>query len=715
MTLPRQAQTCAVYITDSWENEWELQDRVYCDQFACVAGPDVGEATLGFWYGIIQPAQSPNYVSRAAKDLNGHYIKLVLTQFTEDDDETVRYWYGVVVETSQQRYGTITAIGETVEFGKQTFHCRGLEFLLQRTNLDTSFVVDSTGAEIEIGRAIAFNLGPGRSTDHQRLGNKSETPGERDAPIFAFEIATGGLKTEVAEKLWSVQDIVVYLLHYHPPADINGTDKLNWTSPDGGDAEVLERLFPVVQAQGKSVKQILDEIIDRRRLVGYTIIVEGEEERPKIDVFTFNKTIIDLPSGETIAPNSNQQTWYFEDDATIQTAVVSEDDATRFDVVIVRGAHLGACFTIGNASTYGTSLVKDWDTTTETAYDTGASADGGYSALVSMDKQAANRAFRADDVFAKVYRAFLLKTNFNGILNSVTVCPDPTLEAADETPSTTSTQFWYPGLRFLDRLPLQTGYNYATVDGFEASTLTIDSSQPDYLRPFAIMQGPGSLYYRMDNPGGGKATAETLKDGGMTWAASLRMQDNCPGLFIDVHGAGQHIIAVDDFSAPDSDDSADLEAYVDWKDIRCTIFCEFDQHVEAKYPSGELTTEADVVRELIIDRPEFRLDYLTPGTVIGIDDAGALITTDGGYVRDDRAQMQDLARCAFEWYGQTRRAMTIVQRDLVCDRQIGELITNIGSAESPVEINSVITKMVFDLLSGTVTVTTQYAELDFTR
>ncbi len=193
------------------------------------------------------------------------------------------------------------------------------------------------------------------------------------------------------------------------------------------------------------------------------------------------------------------------------------------------------------------------------------------------------------------------------------------------------------------------------------------------------------------------------------------MQDNCPGLFIDVHGGPQHIIASAEFSPADSDDSSDSDTYADWKDIRCTIFCEFDQHCEVKYPSEELTTDSDVVRELIIDQPHYRLDYLAPGTVVGVDKAGAVITTDGGYVRDDRGPMRDIARSAFAWYGQTREAITIVQKNLVCDRQIGELITYIGSATNQVAVNSVITKIVFDLLNGTVTVNTQYGELDFTR
>jgi len=716
MTTPRIHQAHVVHTREKWADEWTEQPYLYCDSFSLVAGPDVAEATLSFDYGVITPSDSLNSSTRAKRELSGHYVRVMLDQFTEDDEETVVYWYGLVIDTTEDREATVNLNDTAVESGHQTFHCRGLEFLLQRKIVKTSWVTDTDGGEIEIGRAIAFNAGAGRSSDHQRLGNKSETPGERDAPIFAFEIAVGGLKTEVAETLWSVQDIVVYLLHYHPPADIDGTDKLNWTSPDGGDAEILEKIFPVQHSHGKSIKQHLDELIDRRRLVGYNIIVQGEDDAPKVNVFTFNKDTIDLPGGSTVPANGNQQTWYFDDDGTIETAVVNSDDATRYDRVIVQGAPLGACFTVAHLSggTPFDGLIKDWDDTSATAYDDGASADGGYSALISMDKQAANQAFRADDIFAKVYRAVMLDPGlFDGYANGETVCPDPTLEI-DGEPGASPSPFWYPGLRFLDRLPLRTDYDYSTVEDFEATTLTIDSSQPNYIRPFAVGK-IGSLYYRLDQPGQGKSTAETLRDGGRNWAASLRMQDDCPGLFIDVHGAPQHVIAEDEFTPADDDDEADADAQMDWKDIACTIFCEFDQHVEARIPSEELTTEADQVRELLIERPEYRLDYLTPGTVIGVDDAGALITTDGGYVRDDRAKMQDIAQCAFAWYGQTRKALTIVQNDLICDHQIGELITNIGSAESPVEVNSVITKMVYDIKAGTVTVTAQYAELDFSR
>jgi sirohydrochlorin ferrochelatase len=112
--------------------------------------------------------------------------------------------------------------------------------------------------------------------------------------------------------------------------------------------------------------------------------------------------------------------------------------------------------------------------------------------------------------------------------------------------------------------------------------------------------------------------------------------------------------------------------------------------------------------------------------VVGVNDAGALEETDGGFVRDDRELLKDVARSAYEWYGQTRRAMTVVIHDLVArvkraepdpptgalytDLRIGVLITRLGA--EPTDVNSVVTKLAFDLRQGTITVTTQYAEFD---
>jgi hypothetical protein len=707
-------QPHTVHFKQKWQDEWVLQEHVYCDSFTHCAGPDVREAVLSFIYGPVQPTDDQRYFFRDPKSVNGYYVKITLGQFTEDDEETVIYWHGLIVETTDERAGRVTHNGQTGRSGRQIFLCRGLEFLLQRTTVNSSFVLDHEGNEIEIGRGIGFNLGAGRPTDHERQGNKSEQIGERDAHIFAFTIPVGGVTTTATETTWSVQDIITYLFHYHPPWDKDGSDRLNWQVADGGDGEILGKLYPTVHAHGKTVFEILNEIIDRRRLVGWTINVQGDDENPKLDIFTFNRNSVSLPGGATIPANSNQQTFHFDNDHLIKSAVMAEDDATRFDVVIVRGDPLGSCFTIGDSTAFSETMIVDWHGDLADSYNRGAVDGVGYATLPDIDKQAADAAFRADATFAKVYRAFLLNPEFDGFSDEHLVCPDPNKEDEGGNPATgdnDGSPFWYPGLRFKDYLPLRTDYDYTEVDEFETTSLTASNSQPNYLRPFAVGQIDGN-YYRLDRIGHGEMTTERLKTNGIQWSVSLRMQDDCPGLLIDVSGAPQHVIADGLFSPPDLTNE-EFEPQMRWQDILCTVFCEFDQHCEVKYPAEDLTTDADVVRELIINVPGMRLDYLVPDTVIGLDENFELLQTDGGYVRDDRALMGDIARSAFEWYSQPRKAMTIVQHNLICDHTIGELITTIGTDNATEEVNSVITKMVFDLKAGTVTLFTQFAEIDF--
>jgi hypothetical protein len=159
-------------------------------------------------------------------------------------------------------------------------------------------------------------------------------------------------------------------------------------------------------------------------------------------------------------------------------------------------------------------------------------------------------------------------------------------------------------------------------------------------------------------------------------------------------------------------DASDYEAALSWQDIEVTIFAEFDQRVEAKWPLGVLATDSDAIKELIIDVPNARLDYLAPDAFIGIDDAGQVIVSTGGYVRDDRALLKDIARSAFQWYGQTRQALSVSRHFLIPDVALGTLVTFVGDAADLEEVNSVVTSQTFDLLAGTVSTQTQFAQLD---
>lgn len=682
-----------MYARRKWEDEWTLQAGVYCDLFTYSAGPNVSEAILRYNYGHVLPANSVTPETRTRKSLNGWYVKVELDQITTDDPEAApKVWVGVVVHTSDERHGRfVLEPPEQIATGQQTFSCRGLEFLLQRTTVDSSFAIQYNGYEYEIGRAIGFNLGAGRLDDHARKGNMS-LGGVKGAPVFGFDI--GGETT-----IWNAYNIVNYLFTYHPPADVSGHDKLHWSIGDETDAKILSALKPTVQAQGKTVKQLLDEIIDRRRLVGYTItfIGTGETITPRLKVFTFNKSEFTLPGVDgdedetTIPANANQKTWYFDDDLAIQSAVVSEDDATRFDRVIARGSPVAACFTIGvrgreNGATisFGDTLEPDWDESLQNEYNEGAKNSSGYSALEHYEKSEAHELYRRQPKFEKVYRYFRLSANFSGV--------------------------WWPGLKLKNTLPLLTDHDYEEVDSADITNLTIANSQPEYLRPFAVVL-VGDKYYEASRMPVAGIQSNSVKTGGMSWSINLRMQDDLPGVILDVVGAPQHVIASEEFTP--ADDADDIPAEVTWREILVTVCAETDEHAEAKWPDTPLTTDADIIRELIIDVPNARLDWLAWRTVVGINDDGELRRTlSEGWVRDDRKLLAHIARTAYEWYRQTRKSLNVTQHDLVTQFEIGDLITLIGTSGDPEEINSVITHMAFDLRAGTVTIQTQYGELD---
>jgi hypothetical protein len=700
--MTRRHQAHRVYTRANWADEWTLRTGVYCESFSFASGPDVAEAVLSYHYGKLNRAGALEKTIGDPLDLNGLYVKVELDQITDDQPEAEPLaWYGVVVETADDRRGLMTHGAVSDLTGRQVFQCRGMEFFLQRTTLAKSWVRSAAGEEYEIGRAIGFNLGGGRDSDHKRLGNM-RLNAEGD---FVFDSAIGEQSEE-----WNAAYILQYLISRYSPKDAAGQPSLPFSRGSDATANILLALKPTLQAHGKNLKQLIDEIVDRRRLVGYTIVVTADV--PTIEAFTFNASGMTLPGGEFIPANSNQTVWLTDEDRTIRVLSLVEDDATRFDRVIAQGELATVTTTLRQDQD---TWEKDWDDETETEYKTAATGSSGYGALDVYQKENRNQAYRRRDKFKKVYRYFRIPT---------------TATSATFPEDDIGTQrVWWAGLRLIDRLPLLTDRVYTTVDSANSTDRTIDNSQPEYLRPFAVASLDAGVWVGLDSMHIGDQINEShTKTLGRTWSVSVRMQDDVPGVILDVQGAEQHVIAYPDFVPvePEDDRPNQDPPEIDWRDIRVTVCAELDNYAEGIWPEGPLDTTADVVRDLYIHVPRCRLDYLAPQTVVGVNDAGALEETDGGFVRDDRELLKDVARSAYEWYGQTRRAMTVVIHDLVArvkraepdpptgalytDLRIGVLITRLGA--EPTDVNSVVTKLAFDLRQGTITVTTQYAEFD---
>lgn len=675
----------AVYTKQLWADAWSLRPYLRAPEFTFACGPDMSSATLEYKYGNIMRHDAHDYAVFPPLDLSDRYVKIEV-----DGGPT---WYGVVIGSGNDRGGEHVVGADEVVRGTQTFACRGLEFLLHRVTLDTSIVSNTNAANFEntIDRAIGFNLGPGIASSVDKLANKHPAGGARGVPIFAETLNNANE--------WSAADVLEYLLAYHTPTDINGLDSLGWFASRARYLPILENHTPAMQVHGKTVFQVLNELIDRRRLMGWCVRVDPNNEHPEIFVFTFNPNMIALEQG-VVPANFNPVNWDFDQDNQVQKFVLATDDATRFDRVIARGEPAGGCFTI---SVQNSLLEPDWSTAQQTAYRAGATGDAAYAGLDSWQRHDANQQARTKDSLKKVYRYFRVPPDFDGYVGFNAVWP----QTFPVRNFLLSRKCWWPGLRFQDRLPLRTEHDYQAVNAVTNAMKT--SSKWEYQRPFAFFQESGRAYF-LDRMSRGEEVGTHIESSGRFWSASLRMQDDALGVIIDCGGNPQHVIAKNTFTPIDADDETDYEAAIDYSYIYCTVFAEADGFVEERWPLNLLNV--DYVKELIINVPNARLDYLVPGTVIDIDDEGAAVTTVGGFVRDDTDYLKTVARTAFEWYSSPRKSIRVTIRDLSETRTRGELVLAIGGANNAEIVNSVVTNCTYDMRAGTATYITQFAELD---
>jgi len=211
---------------------------------------------------------------------------------------------------------------------------------------------------------------------------------------------------------------------------------------------------------------------------------------------------------------------------------------------------------------------------------------------------------------------------------------------------------------------------------------------------------------------------ELYGDGtGRTFSASLRMQTDAPGIIVRVSGDyGQHAIASADFVKLECDEDP---GPFNWRDDLCvTIAMQADWHVEQEYPASIAANPTDAARIMTIDAGRVaELHYVAPWTIVDLLDGSLVRTLVGGFVRDDRDLLEDLARVAYEWYGSQRQTLDLLYRSAADLCRIGDLITKIGADATEETIRTVVTEITLTLARSThethtTQVKTQWAELD---
>ena len=107
------------------------------------------------------------------------------------------------------------------------------------------------------------------------------------------------------------------------------------------------------------------------------------------------------------------------------------------------------------------------------------------------------------------------------------------------------------------------------------------------------------------------------------------------------------------------------------------------------------------------------LDYIAPKTIFAVEN-GVPLTSDGGFLRDDRKLLEDVAKLAFTWYATERKQLTVSTQYILrhstsfrgLSVMLGDLITTIGGDEALLPINTVVGQVAYDFLAGTTTFST---------
>lgn len=673
---------------------WTNHPNVFCDQLAIDCnGTDT--VTLSYQFGDQVRHFDGTEGPFEPLDFSDKYVRLTIAT------NPVTIWYGLFVSdeidrlTARDNNGTMRLAGRS-----QRLVCQGLEYLLDRVEV-TSAV---TFPDKRIQRPFTFNGGSNSpfNTGEDRRGNRQIALDPDGVPVFEKGLSHA---TE-----WTAADMVDYLLAHHPPRDnADAVAPLPWKL-SATDRVILEGSRPEVATAGRTVREVLNSIIDPRR--GYCWWLEYEIEplptptaQITLRVASLASSAISLTDGVSLPANVNKLSIDADGDTTA-AVTLKRYSQRRYHRVCYRGARMTSTFTAGRQDA---TLVEGFTAATEAAYKAGDSAATDYAALSIADKIKRNDAARRNPKVESAYAEYRLPADWDLLSgDGATATKSEAFPVLSPTGSVLgSLDVVVNGLRPLRRTRLRKGWDYAT--GTPSGDTTGDA--PDaYLSIFAVVQtdvGPPESVQRVDRlsdaPRGGPYTSYDLYPADKTPGVRLRSRRGLP-----------HTLAKGRFD--DAEPSA-VETEISPDTLRVTMTVESDAYSEGVWPD---TTPAGVpVEELVIKAgDEYRLDFLAASTVVAIEEGYPVTRQNALVLRDDRQRLRDLARLAYEWYQQPRSELTLSLNGVrqVADATnrlgLGTMVTTLGEGATQADINGVVASIAYDFVGRQTTIRTFGEQFD---
>lgn len=678
ITTPKAILGQAVYTKEAWGDAWTAQTNMFCTSATWATGPAISTADLYYRYGRGAVAGSGTIATVSPFTLPSFcYVRVEFDAWDSGGSETPVYWYGVMGSTVDQRGGSAVS---SAPQGVQSFQALGLEWLLERTIVTTSkFVSDSTLRTAN--RGFTFNQTKNRS---------SATQAGTFISSYVFE-STGGD--------WSTSDIVKYLLAFHAPKNVSGTQTQDWQLSDPAGVLPINDA-PLLPADHLPVWHLLNQLISRQRGMGFQIYVSGSQII--LLPHSFAQTSVALPSGDTLPANANQIDLVLTGDRCVYSKTT--DRQNRCTQVKVIGARAVHCF---SADYSNSGFAANWSAADEVGYRAGGSNHPDYPQASEVSEQE-RFTFLARELpnYPSVYRKF----GVPGLATAQALAWGPR-------------RLFHDDMVIEQNIPLHEGFDYVS-----GSSPTYDRTVP-YREPFIVFETPRAQqqfnpFYVLGNRNRALQTNEgaSLEYNNHHFTVTVESIRSYTGLHIEpaafhvgVHGAPRH--AIDGPNWTDVTKPLPIDIPVgafDYQKALITVAAEWDYYCEYSYPTSPSASEVAMLK-VIEAGPEFQLHYLAANTIVGVDGNGELLLSGSArYIRDDRAKLQELATLAYQWYGSDRTAVKLQTQHFTNQLDRGQMWATVDSATT----NTVVTSITLNANVGTeakqpvAIFETSYAEFD---
>lgn len=737
----RDAVTSRCYVSDKLGKTWKEVKYLYCDELRLASAPTVESATLSYDYGPIRREDEDTFILEERQELLGKYVKIVLEKAALEDADVT--WYGVIEVDDVTPFGS--GPDEDKPRGRQRFTAYGLLRLLERVFILSSRVDWSQNSDIPVNplileRGLRFNKHDKKL--EARKGNRSAKREDDDAnsPYVFSESLT-------SDDLWTTQQAAEYILRWNYPVDADYNEVCSWQV---ANTTVLDWDNPVIETDRRTVKQVLDMLISRKRGFSYRIVFDediGARGTATVVPFSFADVDIVMEDFRNLPANENQYKLNFEKALDVEVRIV-DAITDSYDSVIAIGEFATSTFTLAwgyQANSYGAQyqIAPDWSDSQYTDYLDGASGTAGYAALGPLQKQQACTRYRESPSVRPVFRRWKVypwwnkrvwnyeqdqgaatkyyvnpfwgDSSFGGDNRDTDPNAEPQLTGID--PAKRAPDVWPQGMQFEQHLPLMDRCDYSTdkiSTGAWSDTLT-DGVEPLFREPLFYVRTDQTAPYKYELLEQlSKQSSNELQR--RRWSAQPKILTDRPGFEVNVCGGPQHFLA-SHVAAAIVDQEAFLdstkEAGLSWLAIRSTVCARLPWRVQQRVDVEREKVEGRQSRTLYLD-VEARLDYVVPDTVVSIDNGSPVLSTSGGFVRDDRQRLADIANAAAQWYTSERQTLFFRIHGVLQVVPIGGLITEVGGKYQIDGINTVVTGMRFDLLNQTTEWETSFAEIEFT-